>query len=45
MNDPRVLLTAFRGSSSERLIKYAKEFDSLILPNDKVKDSEKLISA
>ena len=44
MNDSRVLLTAFRGSSSEQLIKYAKEFDSLILPNDKVKDSEKLIN-
>ena len=43
MNDSRVLLTAFRGSSSEQLIKYAKEFDSLILPNDKVKDSENLI--
>lgn len=44
MNDSRVLLTAFRGSSSEQLIKYAKEFDSLILPNDKVKDSDNLIN-
>ena len=44
MIESRVLLTAFRGSSSEQLIKYAKEFDSLILPNDKVKDSEKLIN-
>ena len=44
MNDSRVLLTAFRGSSSEQLIKYAKEFDSMILPNDKVKDSENLIN-
>ena len=37
-------MTVFRGSSAEHLIKYAKEFDSLILPNDKVKDSEKLIN-
>lgn len=44
MNDSRVLLTAFRGSSSEQLIKYAKEFDSMILPNAKVKDSENLIN-
>lgn len=39
-----MLLTAFRSSSAEHLIKYAKEFDSLIFPNDKVKDSEKLIN-
>ena len=44
MNNSRVLLTAFRGSSSEQLIKYAKGFDILILPNDKIKDSEKLIN-
>lgn len=44
MNNSRVLLTAFRGSSSEQLIKYAKGFDILIFPNDKVKDSEKLIN-
>ena len=44
MNNSRVLLTAFRGSSSEQLIKYAKGFDILILPNDKVNDSEKLIN-
>ena len=43
MSDSKVLLTAFRGSSAEQLIKYAKGFDTLILPNDKVKDSEKLI--
>ena len=44
MNDSRVLLTAFRGSSAEQLIKYANGFDTLVLPNDKVKDSEKLIN-
>ena len=43
MSNSKVLLTAFRGSSAEQLIKYAKEFDPLILPNDKVKDSENLI--
>lgn len=43
MIESRVLLTAFRGSSAEQLIKYANGFDTLFLPNDKVKDSEKLI--
>lgn len=43
MIESRVLLTAFRGSSAEQLIKYANGFDTLVLPNDKVKDSEKLI--
>ena len=36
-------MTVFRGSSAEQLIKYANGFDILILPNDKVKDSKKLI--
>ena len=44
MSDPKVLLTAFRGSSAEQLIKYVNGFDIIILPNDKVKDSEKLIN-
>lgn len=44
MNNSRILLTAFCGNSSEQLIKHAKGFDILILPNDKVKDSEKLIN-
>lgn len=44
MSNSKVLLTAFRGSSAEQLIRYAKDFDSLILPNDKVKDSEKLFN-
>lgn len=43
MIESRVLLTAFRGSSAEQLIKYANGFDTLVLPNDKIKDSEKLI--
>lgn len=44
MIDSRVLLTAFRGSSAEELIKYANGFDTLVLPNSKVKDTEKLIN-
>ena len=43
MIDSKMLMTVFKGSSAEQLIKYAKGFDTLILPNDKVKDSEKLI--
>ena len=43
MSDSKVLLTAFRGSSAAQLIKYTNDFDTLILPNDKIKDSEKLI--
>lgn len=44
MIESRVLLTAFRGSSAEELIKYANGFDTLVLPNSKVKDAEKLIN-
>lgn len=44
MIESRVLLTAFRGSSAEQLIKYANGFDTLVLPNNKVKDAEKLIN-
>lgn len=43
MSDSNVLLTAFRGNSAEQLVKYAKGFDILILPNYKCKDSENLI--
>lgn len=39
----RILLTAFRGTSAELLIKDVKDFETLLLPNDKVKDSELLI--
>ena len=42
MNKNKILLTAFRGSSAEQLLKYANGFDKLILPNDKVGDAEKL---
>lgn len=38
-----LLLTAFRGTSAELLIKAAKSFDILLLPNDKLRDSELLI--
>lgn len=44
MIESRVLLTAFRGSSAEQLIKYANGFDTLVLPSNKVKDAEKLIN-
>ena len=39
-----ILLTAFRGTSAEELLKGA-ECDRLLLPNDKVRDSEILIKA
>ncbi len=42
MNKNKIILTAFRGSSAEQLLKYANGFDKLILPNDKVGDAEKL---
>ncbi len=45
MIESKVLLTGFRGSSAEQLIEKSNGFDTLILPNDKVKDSEKLINA
>ena len=37
------LLTAFRGTSAELLIKDVKGYDILLLPNDKLRDSELLI--
>ena len=43
MIDSKMLMTVFKGSSAEQLIKYSNDFDTLILPNDKVKDSKKLI--
>ncbi len=39
----RILLTAFRGSSAEVLLKGAKGSSILLLPNDKVEDSRMLI--
>ncbi len=39
----RILLTAFRGTSAELLIKDVKGYDILLLPNDKLRDSELLI--
>ncbi len=41
---PTILLTAFRGTSSERLISGKHDCPAVILPNDKIKDSEILIS-
>lgn len=40
---PNILLTAFRGSSAELVISDTSKYKILLLPNDKVKDSEKLI--
>lgn len=45
VNNKNILLTAFCGSSSELLLKGTEIYETLILPNDKVKDSEKLINA
>lgn len=44
----RILLTAFRGTSAESLVKGVEpdlQYKVLYLPNDKVKDSELLINA
>jgi len=43
MNGKNILLTAFRGSSLELLLKGTKIYETLILPNHKLKDSEILI--
>ena len=42
---PNILLTAFCGTSAESLVKSTTAYKTLILPNDKIKDSEKLIDA
>ena len=39
-----ILLTAFCGTSAEWLIKDAERYKTLFLPNDKIRDSEKLIN-
>ena len=41
----KFLLTAFRNTSADLLLKGMKNYKTLLLPNDKVKDSEKLIHA
>lgn len=48
MSDKRILLTAFRGTSTERLLKNisrGEQYRVLILPNHKIKDSKLLIEA
>ena len=48
MSEKRILLTAFRGTSAELLVKSVEENEwhrVLILPNDKVKDSKLLEEA
>ncbi len=44
MNTPKFLLTAFRGTSSEDLLRPPLDYDTIILPNDRIKDSEKVIT-
>lgn len=44
-HNPNILLTAFRGTSGESLIKNTENYKTLFLPNDKIKDSKKLIEA
>jgi len=39
----KILLTAFYGTSAEHLIKNVKDYEILLLPNDKVRDSKLLI--
>lgn len=41
--EKKILLTAFRSTSSELVLKGGDEFQVLVLPNDKVRDSELLI--
>ncbi|MBQ9120125.1 MAG: hypothetical protein IJY09_08770 [Lachnospiraceae bacterium] len=41
----RIILTAFCGTSAEKLIKDIKDYRTILLPNDKVKDSDKLVNA
>ncbi len=45
IENPRILLTAFQGTSAELLIKDTEKYFTLFLPNDKVKDSEILMDA
>lgn len=40
-----ILLTAFRGTSAELLLKDSKEYKTLFLPNDKIIDSQMFIDA
>lgn len=42
---PSILLTAFQNTSSELLLKNIAGYKTIFLPNDKIKDSEKLIEA
>ena len=43
IEENKILLTAFRGTSAELLVRAMKGYETLLLPNDKVKDSELLI--
>lgn len=48
MEKKKILFTAFLGTSAERLLKNAtaeKEYEILLLPNDKTRDSELLTEA
>lgn len=44
MKMDNILLTAFLGSSSEVLLRQVTEYEILLLPNDKIRDSEILLA-
>ncbi len=43
MDKVKILLTAFRNTSSELLLNKSSDYKKLLLPNDKIKDSEIVI--
>ncbi len=43
MDKVKILLTAFRNTSSELIINKSSDYKKLLLPNDKIKDSEIVI--
>ncbi len=45
MKNNNILLTAFCNTSAELLLKHKNNWKTLVLPNDKIKDSEILIDA
>lgn len=45
MQTKKILLTAFRHTSAELLIQNTEDYKTLFLPNNRIKDSEKLIAA
>lgn len=43
MMEKRILLTAFRNTSSQQLLHGVAEYSTILLPNDKLRDSQNLI--